>query len=123
MRELKFRVKKTVDPVGEWEYIILNNGTIQLQGGRVDLKTLSQFTGLKDKYGKDIYEGDIVTYLDDANNSQKGVIKWDDTSCGFFIEAIGGDDEGNQNGELISYETKNYEVIGNIYENPEMMIK
>lgn len=82
---------------------------------------LMQFTGLKDKNGKEIYFGDICKYEDESGKSQVGIVK----DYGYFkgyIEAIGGDEEGNQDLELHDLYQDNYEVIGNIYENKELLI-
>ena len=66
---------------------------------------LMQFTGLLDKNGKEIYEGDIVEYItdpleDSPYNKEIEVIEWENGS--FYIP-------------------NNCEVIGNIYENPELI--
>lgn len=84
-----------------------------------DTYELMQYTGLKDKNGKEIYEGDIVKRYD-----QNGIIKFN-----FLVEQDGAvvdvpnfgfnmhNDDENESlyGEL--------EVIGNIYENPELLVK
>ena len=70
---------------------------------------LMQYTGIKDKNGKEIYEGDIVEYhypsYDDYFN-----LKVEYKRCAFFI------------GDFIIYNKRNFiRVIGNIYENPELL--
>ncbi|WP_334151321.1 YopX family protein [Hyphomicrobium sp.] len=76
-----------------------------------------QFTGLKDKAGNDVYEGDIVRAVDrgDWRNAE---IAWG--MCGFFIRL--------KHAPHIWYLCKgrdgtdmHLEVIGNIYENPELL--
>jgi uncharacterized phage protein (TIGR01671 family) len=69
---------------------------------------LMQYTGYKDMKGKEIYEGDIVRYYDDIYE-----VKW--MWAGFYIHSL-------QNGfdELATNENF-VEVIGNIYENPELL--
>lgn len=74
----------------------------------VDPKTIGQYTGLKDKNGKKIFEGDIV-------KSKYGVFKskveWNDSFCGFFPFC------NNETGIFAD----ECEVIGNIYENKELL--
>ena len=82
---------------------------------------IMEFTGLKDKNEKEIYEGDIVKgYIPEMANEpeRKGFVKWG--SYGWVIDF-----------KLPKYESgigivgfcsfHNYEAIGNIYENPELL--
>jgi uncharacterized phage protein (TIGR01671 family) len=87
---------------------------------------LMQYTGLKDKNGKEIYEGDIVKggWTNYPDNSRLHIVTFgehqtsDDyyssTAYGWFL------DKNNNDGEsLVSGST--LEVIGNIYQNPELI--
>ncbi len=71
---------------------------------------LMQYTGLKDKNGKEIYEGDIVRFEDGEVLS----IVWIDVSAGFGAKSPKYEAEHTIDG-------KRYEVIGNIYESPELL--
>ena len=75
----------------------------------VDECVIMQYTGLKDKNGKEIFDGDIV----DINGCKNRVVEWDEDWCGFYLSR-----ELNPVGYFLSEE---YEIIGNIYENPELL--
>ncbi len=77
-----------------------------------------QFVGVNDKNKKEICNGDIIKYKDESNTPQIGIVK----DCGylkFYIEAIGGDDEGNQDLEI--HPDYEFEIIGNKFENPKLL--
>lgn len=132
MREVKFRGKRIDN--GEWVegYLYISNisGCYILRcesfakrtkGGLnmgdkvvsfvVDPDTLGQFTGLRDKNGKEIYEGDILLWGDSA-----GVVVWNDN--GYCMK----DNAEHMDCTFINpYSYKYYEVIGNIHDNPELL--
>ena len=79
-----------------------------------ELSDLMQSIGVKDKNGKLIYEGDIVKIFHVSGTMQGkyffDVVGWNDLRCRFDTEKYGMIDEDDV-----------YEVIGNIYENPELL--
>jgi uncharacterized phage protein (TIGR01671 family) len=86
---------------------------------QIDSEALMQWTGLKDKNGVECYHKDIATYLDEQGSQQTGVIEWQDYR--WALEAIGGDEEGNQDIELHPDYMGSVEITANEYENPELL--
>ena len=88
-----------------------------LEDTLVDQSTVGQYTGLKDKNGKRIFEGDI------CRNTRTGEIvsvKWHGTMAGYVWNKMRADGFLFDFGELFRACDK-YEVIGNIHDNPEML--
>ena len=78
---------------------------------------LMQFTGLKDKNGKEIYHNDIIEELNIFTKEKKrGIVKWFEHECRWGL------DLGNDEVTTFYFKKPNsYEVIGNIYENKELV--
>ena len=117
MREIKFRAwnvatKKMID-LKKITPLALNMDTDGLFIPFSDGLPLMQFTGLKDKNGKEIYEGDIVRITGKVmNRCEEFEVKWFEPAFG----KVG-------HGKIIYplYQSDEQEVIGNIYENPELL--
>ncbi len=87
---------------------------------------LLQFTGLKDKNGKEIFEGDVLKFVfEPSKKHKKGIVHhhqviWYDKKSKWSLRRT--DEKGNLHivgiGKL---DIDTYEVIGNIYENPELL--
>ena len=127
MRPIKFRVwldefnKMFYDVglMGGELYVNIDGKGYDVVGDCRDFK-LMQFTGLKDKNGKEIYEGDIVKARDVKVNGQDKFyiceVKWMPT--GWYAMSYK-DLVGTEH--YLSLNILETEVIGNIYENPELL--
>ena len=139
MRIIKFRGKR--EDNGEWVYgafypikdepvyFIINNcqsidfddNSTFFNGYKVHKKSVGQFTGLHDKNGKEIYLGDIVTYKRSVGNwtgrtmTTTHKIIFTEEINAFVMEC------GSSYIKLRKHWGYEYEVIGNIFENPELI--
>jgi hypothetical protein len=108
-REIKFRAwKKKEKRMFTWmELQRLPLSDLE----RTDLEWL-QFTGLIDKNGKEIYEGDLVADTSPMGEENE-IIEWNDGYAGFQAHGL-------KTGRLKGFAEK-IEIIGNIHENPELL--
>lgn len=101
------------DIYGRTHICTTNNGSLN-----IDPKTVGQFTGLYDKNGKEIYEGDIVKW----SNGMLYAVKFLD---GMFYASIEECNEGIFGGfplhRLTEYEDGRCEIVGNIHDNTELL--
>ena len=113
MREIKFRCWSETRK--EMRYDILNIGNFDNKWWKI-----MQFTGLKDKNDKEIYEGDIFNciYKNDGCKHKLLVVWYKDSAC-FKMKSYGECDQPNVTQTFSDMERQ--EVIGNIYENPEFV--
>ncbi|MDD5551279.1 MAG: YopX family protein [Candidatus Omnitrophica bacterium] len=103
-REIKFRVWSK-----ETKEMFQLHAFIEDYRQREDIEIM-QFTGLLDKNGKEIYEGDITTTEWEDEEDKKEVVFWQGCFC-----------HKREDGNGHIFNPKKIEVIGNIYENPELM--
>jgi uncharacterized phage protein (TIGR01671 family) len=139
-REIKFRVWNKVDKCWQSE----EHFAIRLCGDKwfiddetaelIEIKnennfTLMQYTGLTDKNGKEIYEGDILENLTISKELEE-YVNVDNKYCqiifseGAFRLYFKGDLLCNEPYEIEDigfYDLNNYQIIGNIFENPELL--
>ena len=121
MREIKFR---GLSLTGNWVY-----GNLDNQGDMVEIfnrdeetfsksvvipESVGQYTGLKDKDGKEIYEGDILEF------SKGGImyVEWNDD---FKMFVLVDPREKKASLNICIYATEHIKVIGNIFENKELL--
>ncbi len=140
MREIKFRAWNgtkmiyNVTPF-QWDFVLTtmahkcidSNGVGMLGSGGTEakfevtgyaFKKLLQYTGLKDKNGKEIYEGDIIDCdmsYEGGSLPHGGVIVYNKTFAGFATK--------NEGGETLMHKhiLSSLKIIGNIHENPELL--
>lgn len=77
---------------------------------------LMQSTGLKDKNGKEIFEGDIVDY-----KGREAVVKWHGSYASFIYRFVDGLQERVSEWDPLFLACYHFEILGNIYENPELL--
>ena len=123
MRTIEFRGKRTDN--GEWitgyvlfskdnsEAVIAKLTDTESVCDNVDPSTVGQFTGLLDKHGKEIYEGDIVEFGNRIQGKSKVIFE-----NGCFIA------DAKNYATAFTYRVSIHaNVIGNIHDNPELMKK
>jgi uncharacterized phage protein (TIGR01671 family) len=118
-----FRVIMLSFPVGRDEIIVSGRGgSISLHGHKEE-KYLLQYTGLKDKNGKEIYEGDMVLVYRTDGDIFKGAVEYNPEFALFEITQIKYRSLDAIDISLVDSRTRELEVIGNVYENPELLRK
>lgn len=95
---------------------VLFEGKILGANEKIDEIELMQSTGLKDKNGKEIFEGDIVDY-----KGREAVVKWHGSYASFIYRFVDGLQERVSEWDPLFLACYHFEVIGNIYENPELL--
>ena len=130
MREILFRGKRTIN--GDWVYgdfvhgnerkslrdsiFVYDSETQSFNDYKINPSTLGQYTGLTDKNGKRIFEGDIVKTDKFSEPNKQYIIKYD-LQFGAFI----GQDRYNLYFVTFDGDSGEFEVIGNIHDNPEIL--
>ena len=137
-REIKFRGKSIMNNTyGDWlhssgikygddvELMYCDEETSE-EWNYIDKETLGQYTGLHDKNGKEIYEGDIVLYEDwemayegGGNDSfiNKGIVEYCEDNCCYNVT----ERQTVDITDVLYKDNEDLEVIGNIYDNPELL--
>jgi uncharacterized phage protein (TIGR01671 family) len=125
MREIKFRAWDDVLKywLNEDDMPICGDGKSMYHKFQdTDNIYFSQYTGLKDRNGVEIFEGDIVKFKivaefnEGAIGEFVGSVDWDSSDTGFFFNSNNG-----KWPHIKTFFAYDLEVIGNIYENPELL--
>jgi uncharacterized phage protein (TIGR01671 family) len=135
MREIKFRAWH----LGSKRYLVSSNalfgGNLEWKGGNAFLLqpsadvVLEQFTGMHDRIGREIYEGDVIVvvdaypFFDDGKPNYVAVVEWVYGSWQQVLRCINRDKRGISDGinEHLDYDGSggaSWTVIGNIHEYP-----
>ena len=124
-REIKFRGLNSKGawiygmPTYDMKYMFEHESINSVDNYEIDPKTVGQYTGLKDKNEKEIYEGDIV--ISKCDVSVLYVVKFGQymySDACFFLEEIS---DINPPLRFFSRGIEQTEIIGNIYQNPELL--
>jgi len=123
-RVIKFRGKRI--NTGEWVYgsyvclskptlyyaIIISDGDNTFESIEVNPSTVGQFTGLVDKNGKEIYEGDVVE-VGNKYGYYQAKVYWDKKDMTYNLSV--------KDFTLSTYISNHLKTIGNIHDNPELL--
>lgn len=138
MRQLKFRAWNTSAKQWQTDYSALDcngNFLVKMSENSFDQSDgvkliFQQYTGLKDKNGVEIYEGDVIAYTSHTKTLgdvyHRRVVEWHDEVARFSMHKIGkhtSDPKANEYSLFKAEKMQKLEIIGNIYENPELLEK
>jgi uncharacterized phage protein (TIGR01671 family) len=125
MREIKFRAyeEETKKMFYNLDYVT-GSGKGAFCGRPLVRPIIMQYTGIKDRNGVEIYEGDVVKFCDFSSplevkfgeyQTVNGYLKYNEKHIGFFFES-------HKSGFMYSvFDGNEAEIVGNIYENPELL--
>lgn len=109
VREIKFRAWMSEHGGQMYDWKAILTWHLDSLEPRTDGFIFMQYTGLKDKNGKEIYEGDIL-----QSKTNKVIVEW--------LDFYGRWEASNETGFILSFfSLMGWKIIGNIYENPELL--
>ena len=124
MREIKFRAwSSTMKKMLNWDAVSGMSAWLLFTETKANIPM--QYTGLIDKNGVEIYEGDIITIIDKVSEYNEKisrekfgyfVVHWSEQLAGWYPESLNGYEPDES-----WWSVWDTEVIGNIYENPELL--
>ena len=111
MRILEFRGKEK----DKWVYFNLFSGI----NDDIDIKTIGQFTGLYDVKFKEIFEGDILRYINFDRKEELYTIEYSEDTASFMLCKPNFKHKSPMNQEHLN--SLGFEIIGNIYDDSELL--
>ena len=112
-REIKFRAWDEVsEKMLNWNDFLDTNMKNTFIAPESTVLILMQYTGFHDRFGNEIYEGDIVYVRSEDENA---IIEWDEQTARFIIHFDG------WIADFDNYYGKELELMGDIYNNPELL--
>lgn len=131
MREIKFRAYRNTRHGKRYVYSHTDKGKSRLGWFFSNYRSdrgyvIEQYTGLKDKNGKSIYEGDVIAtphFQDAAGRSHilKHIVQWSSKYHSYFLLNCASMSETDGSIQLFVAKAELLEIVGNIYENPELL--
>ena len=124
MREYKFRAWDGKSWTTLGMYHATENGNRIFGISQHEGIILMQFTGLLDKNNNEIYQGDIILLQEPSDNyPSKHIVVFNDEQLGFRLRWEGRkkDEGGFYDKKINPNQYKVFEIIGNIYSNPELL--
>ena len=121
MREIKFRIWNMVGQcMHDWRELVEKN-KIHLLADQQSGYPVMQYTGIKDEFGVEIYEGDLVSVWDRSDNERltSGVVRFGFRGYpGFDIYDRAGDTYSDEYNTFTNDDDLSFKVFGNIHQNP-----
>ena len=108
------------------DFIITNEDNGEHYFPISDLSSLGQYTGLKDKNGKQIFEGDILEYIGERKDNMnkvyhRKVVFYEGAFCLSIEDGVHYPVHTPMYGHSDNHNIVNWDVVGNITDNPELM--
>ena len=125
MKNIKSRVWNNANSTFLDNYFLNSEGRVYKQStfGLVDVTSsnlaITYSTGIKDRFGREIFEGDILKLVIIENNKKSVVfviVKYDEFLCRYILSEL-----NSYNLFNLTKDSKSYEYIGNIFENKNLL--